>query len=504
LSVRRLVSDRRGQRASAWRSRGTQPPYCTFYGDDFTGSTDALWQFAQFGLRTRLFLSSPGQAAIPTGGCSDLDVVGIAGVARSLPTEALESELFPILQQLRSFDPTIVQFKICSTLDSSASVGNLGRVIEIGREVFGDAPIPIVPAQPDFGRFTIFGNHFATFGADIHRLDRHPTMSVHPITPIHEADICRLLASQASVAGDLIDIRTVRSQSPSLLSQEFERRANEVDFVVFDALSNADLRLIAECIWRQKRSLPHFVVGSGGISRGIAEHIAAQVAGSPASSSFQTHVAATERVLAVSGSCSLQTAEQIKYALSHGWSGIRLEIPSLLQAPSEPDALESLQERMLAAMQNSHGVILYTARGPRDDSIEQTRDVVGQFGLPEASVLAAIGRAFARAIKGAVRHAGITRIVVAGGDTSGWTVRELGAESLEVIGLVAAGGPLCLLSSADPSIDGLEVLLKGGQVGSDGLFEDVRLGRLMYPMSDSAADLGKFRASAGATEPTLD
>lgn len=476
------MSDRHPRRSSAGPSRQERRPYCAFYGDDFTGSTDALWQFAQFGLRTRLFLA-PGRTAIPSEGLRGLDVVGIAGVARSLPTDALENELVPILRQLRALDPAIVQYKICSTLDSSARVGNLGRVIEIGRELFGHTAVPIVPAQPDFGRFTVFGTHFATFGTDVHRLDRHPTMSVHPVTPIDEADIRNHLESQASVTGDLIDIRTVRSQSPWLLSEELERRTNEADFVVFDALSNEDLNLIAGCIWRQERNLPRFVVGSGGISRGIAAHIAAQVAGAPAPRAFRNHVAPIERMLVVSGSCSLQTAEQIDHALCHGWCGIRLELPLLLRALSEQDALESLLERLLAALQTSPGVILYTARGPRDEKIEQTREVAAQLGLSDAFVLATVGRAFARLIEGAVRHAGINRIVVAGGDISGWTIRELGAESLEVIGLATTGGPLCSVSSAEPILDGLQILLKGGQVGSARLFEDVRLGRLMHPVS---------------------
>ena len=124
-----------------------------FYGDDFTGSVDALLQFARRGWTGRLFTSRAERAS--TGGRRrEVDVVGIAGIARSLPTAEIEAELRPALEALPRVHPHVVQYKACSTADSSPTVGSLGRVAEIGREVIAERPVPMLFAQPDFGRYT--------------------------------------------------------------------------------------------------------------------------------------------------------------------------------------------------------------------------------------------------------------------------------------------------------------------------------------------------------------
>jgi 3-oxoisoapionate kinase len=135
-------------------------PLVCFYGDDFTGSTDAAAQYRRVGLETVLLPSlrpAPELAEI----AASVDVLGIAGISRSLPTEEMESELRPIFTAFAALRPAFVQYKICSTFDSSAAVGSFGRVCELACAAFGRQSIPVLAAQPEFGRYTLFGNHFA-------------------------------------------------------------------------------------------------------------------------------------------------------------------------------------------------------------------------------------------------------------------------------------------------------------------------------------------------------
>ncbi|MBV8600746.1 MAG: four-carbon acid sugar kinase family protein, partial [Candidatus Eremiobacteraeota bacterium] len=178
-----------------------------FYGDDFTGSTDALAQYFRWGLRGRLYLSVPNADEIAA---SRDDVIGVAGVARSLQTAAMDDEIVPFLRSsLR--EARVLQYKVCSTFDSSAAVGSIGHVVRLARREGFRGPFPVLPAQPHFGRFTLFSNHFATYGDGIERLDRHPTMANHPSTPMDEADLRRVLAAQGVQGVAAFDITRIRA-----------------------------------------------------------------------------------------------------------------------------------------------------------------------------------------------------------------------------------------------------------------------------------------------------
>ncbi len=170
-------------------------PLVGFYGDDFTGSVDALLQYRRAGL-DGVLLTDPEDLVPTDPTVPDRAVIGLAGISRSLPSDELAAEVAPALTRLRELAPRMVQYKACSTVDSSPEIGSLGRVIELGRQLFPPVPVPMIFAQPDFGRYTVFGQHFATDGDRTYRLDRHPTMAKHPVTPIAEADLARLIGRQ--------------------------------------------------------------------------------------------------------------------------------------------------------------------------------------------------------------------------------------------------------------------------------------------------------------------
>ncbi|MFT3870808.1 MAG: four-carbon acid sugar kinase family protein [Nibricoccus sp.] len=156
-----------------------------YYGDDFTGSTDALEFLTRAGISTTLFLDPPGPDKLKL--YPGIQAVGVAGFTRSLAPEAMEKELRPAFEALRTLGARHVHYKVCSTFDSSPEVGSIGRAIDVGSSVFSAAFVPLLVAAPALGRHCVFGNLFARMGigsqGEIFRLDRHPSMSRHPVTP---------------------------------------------------------------------------------------------------------------------------------------------------------------------------------------------------------------------------------------------------------------------------------------------------------------------------------
>lgn len=399
-----------------------------YYGDDFTGSVDVLLQFARHGWSGRLFVGVP-DAELLRDAAAQHDVVGIAGIARSLPTDEIEAEVRPALEALRDLGPRVVQYKACSTADSSPTIGSIGRVIELGREVVSDAPVPMLFAQPDFGRFTVFGTHFAAEGGTVHRLDRQPTMSTHPSTPMHEADLARHFSAQTE-----LPIGAISRLAYDDLTDRLAGASSAA--VVLDAIDNADAEAVGRAVLAQQG--PLFAIGSGGLSWGIGAASPGAAVALPAGTDVQGPV------LVVSGSRSAQTRRQVEHAAASGW---------LVEPLSFSDA-ETQTVRVRDALASGRCVVLTSDDAPTGaDTLERIADAAA----------AAI-----RAVTDLTR-----RVVIAGGDTSGRVTRLLGVDSLAIAANPVANVVILRASSAAAGIDGLELLLKGGQVGADSLFTDV-------------------------------
>ena len=189
-----------------------------FYGDDFTGATANLAAFQQAGLEAILFLETPCQDKLAR---HPVEVLGIAGISRSLRASAIPAEITPPLRLFKELGAPLVQYKICSTFDSSPDVGSFGAVLQTAAAYFGKATVPVVAACPSIERFTVFGNHFASFRQSLYRLDRHPIMSRHPATPMHESDLCLHLERQVGTKIGLVDINAIK-RGPEALKAAFE------------------------------------------------------------------------------------------------------------------------------------------------------------------------------------------------------------------------------------------------------------------------------------------
>jgi len=409
-----------------------------FYGDDFTGSTDALLQFERCGLRALLLVDLP-----PTDELRDLasryDVIGVAGIARSLAPDEQEAEIRPILTALRDLEPRVVQYKICSTVDSSPQLGSIGRALEVGRSVFGPAVVPVLAAQPELGRYTVFNHHFAAEAGTIHRLDRQPTMANHPATPMTEADLRVHLAAQTD-----LQLGALHLTSYAELPDRYAQSPDEA--VILDALTDTDLRLLGQTLVASSNSRPLFAIGSGGLSRALAMNLA--TAAPPADPLPPTEASGRSQVLVVSGSQSIRTREQIEYAVSAGWLSLEL-----------PDPTVARRTAVAAFREGVPGVVVHTGE---------------RVGQPAHDLVSSLGEALAEVARAVVEDTKVRRVVIAGGDTSGRVVRRLGVSSLELVPGANEFGPgtaLCRVTSPDTTIDGLHVLLKGGQIGTPDLFE---------------------------------
>lgn len=408
-----------------------------FYGDDFTGSVDALLQFARTGWTGRLFVGVP-DARVLRDAAQTVDVVGIAGIARSLSRDALDAEVGPALRELATLHPAVIQYKACSTADSSPGIGSIGRVVELAREVVGNAPVPMLFAQPDFGRYTVFGHHFAAEGGVVHRLDRQPTMSTHPSTPMTESDLARHFSAQTPLpigavpftrytsADDLADLLATSPQAA----------------IVMDAVDDAHVSLLGHAI--SKLAPPVFAVGSGGLSLAIGTARPGTASPPPASTP------ARGAVLAVSGSRSAQTRRQMDAAADAGWLVEPLPLDEADRAAAASRAVTALGTGRSVAF--------------RSDAVS----------VPEGEALDELARASADLVSAAVKAGASSRVVVCGGDTSSRVVTLLGVTSLSIAANPTGNIVLLRAHADDPVIDGLELLLKGGQVGDVQLLDDIR------------------------------
>jgi len=435
-----------------------------YYGDDFTGSTDALECLTRAGARTALFVEppTPGRLSQYPG----LRAVGVAGMTRSLAPEAMEAELRPTLAALRALGAPHVHYKVCSTFDSSPTVGSIGRAMDIGADVF-DAPfIPLLVGAPVLGRYCVFGNLFARFGGDglAYRLDRHPSMSRHPITPADESDLRLHLARQTSKPVGLFDILQLALPPAEARAALEALLAAGPEVVLFDALDQKQLARIGWLIDAYAdQGRPLFSVGSSGVESALAAHWVAQNRLTPAEGFPDP--GRSEPLLVASGSCSPVTGRQIAWSLARGFAEVALETQALAAGRDLEAVIQRATEATVRQLQAGRSVIVHTSTGGAD------------LRVPVADSARLFGTALGQVVQSAVRWAGVRRLCVAGGDTASYLARALGIEAVEMIAPIVPGAPLCRAHAPGSPADGLEVNFKGGQVGGADYFEVVARGK---------------------------
>lgn len=444
-----------------------------YYGDDFTGSTDVLEAFTAAGVPTVLFLQTPDAAALarfPQARC-----VGLAGPSRGRDPAWMQAHLRPALQALAGLGAPLLQYKVCSTFDSSPTTGSIGCAIDIGVPLMPGNWSPMVVGAPRLGRYQAFGNLFAVADGQGWRLDRHPTMSRHPVTPMAEADLRRHLDAQTARARALIDFTQLKAgRGAQALAQSLHGTA-EPPIVLVDVLDEDTLREAGRLVWEQ-RGAGVFTASSSGLQYALAAWWRAQGL-LPAPAALQS-AGPARRIAAVSGSCSPVTARQIAQAEADGFAILRLDLARALGPQAQAELLRVL-DAAGAALDQGTSPLIYTARGPDDPAVQAFDATAASAGLSRAQAGQRTGELLAATMHALLKRVpALRRIAVAGGDSSGEVAAALGITALTVAAGLAPGAPLCRAWSTDARRDGLEIVLKGGQMGGADFFARVRDGAL--------------------------
>lgn len=413
-----------------------------FYGDDFTGSTDALEFICRAGAKAMLFIEPPTSEQLKQ--YPDLDAYGVAGKTRSLPPDEMEKILLPAFEQMKLIGAKHVHYKVCSTFDSAPAIGSIGKAIDCGETVFKNKTIPVIGGMPALGRFCVFGNLFAKMGigseGKVYRLDKHPSMSKHPVTPANESDLRVHLGKQTNKNIGLIDIIGLKKSVKEIHSDE--------EVVLVDALNEAHLLKAAEWMETLKGEVL-FSVGGSSVELALGSYWNQQQILIPVTE--WAHPGKVSPLLVVSGSCSPVTTAQIAYAKSVGFEELIIDALKICTDDVIDEALIDKINDLLGQQKN---VVVHTGE-------KQTENLSSE----------KLGTALGAIAKEAAQKAAVKRIVIAGGDTSSYAARTMEIEAVEMIAPIVIGAPLCKAISKNKFINELEVNFKGGQVGSENYFE---------------------------------
>ncbi|WP_211099947.1 four-carbon acid sugar kinase family protein [Acuticoccus kandeliae] len=396
-----------------------------FLGDDFTGASDSLATYARGGWRARLVLDA-AEGRDPAG----LDAMGLPTDLRSLAPQRAVAEVARLWPRIAEADPRILHFKVCSTFDSGPEIGSIGAVVAALRERFRPDIVAVIGGQPSLGRYCAFGNLFARGpeGA-VHRIDRHPVMSRHPVTPMNEADLRRHLALQGLDGLTLVPLTALT---------DIDRAAATLREgpVLLDVMSAEDQYAIASAL--AAAGGRQLLVGASS----VAEILVAAQAG--ASGPARVARPTSPNVLLFAGSRSITTAAQVDAA-----TGCR-KIPLTAEAL----ATGAARDAAVAHLKAGERVLIHLL--PHEDY------GLSPDGLADAS---------SRLVGAILAEADIGYLGLAGGDTSSRIATRLGFDALDFEESLGAGVCVCAATHRDPRRDRMRVMLKGGQMGTPDLFD---------------------------------
>jgi uncharacterized protein YgbK (DUF1537 family) len=421
-----------------------------FFGaiaDDFTGATDLAGLLARSGVRVSLRLGVPQEAPEATETAA-FEVIALK--CRTAPVAEAVADCRAALRWLRDAGAQRVFWKYCSTFDSTAQ-GNIGPVAEALMADLGVAQTIYCPAFPENGRAIFMGNLFVGQAP----LAESP-MKDHPLTPMRDSNLMRLLAPQVTRPVGLAD-RLCVARGPAALRARLDALASEgVAHVIVDAVADADLGVIAEAC----RDMP-LMTGGSAVAMPLPGLYAAEGL-LPAGAADGLPPAPDGPALLLSGSCSAMTRAQVARQAAKGPSH-RLD-PLTLAEAGPAAALDWLAQQVPDA-----APLIYATAEPAEVAAAQDRLGRARAGEVVETALADIARA-------ALAN-GTRRFVVAGGESSGAVALALGVARLNIGPEIAPGVPWCFADAGGASI---ALALKSGNFGTESFFADA-LARLDVP-----------------------
>ncbi|MFC5353378.1 four-carbon acid sugar kinase family protein [Azospirillum himalayense] len=422
-------------------------PRLGWYGDDFTGATDTLATLAKAGQRALLLLEIPDAERL--AGLGPLDALGIAGASRTMDPESLRAELGPVGRFFAGLGVPVMHYKCCSTFDSAPQVGSIGAAVAALRPFFPNRFLPVVGGQPNIGRYCLFSTLFAAAGTGgtVHRIDRHPTMKAHPVTPMTEADLRLHLSAQGLEGMGALHYPDYGLDAGALDERLDQMVAGGASAILLDIARPADLAPVGRLIWERAQRSPLLAVGPSGVVQALATQW--QRDGTVGDAPLAP---AEGPVFVLAGSLSPVTRRQIAAASSFH------RMPADAGALCRDDAYrERLRSEIAGLLGQGRNVLAWTAPAEGE--------------TPDTAQSAAIADATADFVATVARAVPLRRIGIAGGDTSSKAVKALGLWGLSYRTALSPGVTVSLTHSAHPPTDGVELMLKGGQMGSEDLFE---------------------------------
>lgn len=405
--------------------------------DDITGATDLCLMLAREGMRTVQIIGLPELGKLP-----DADAIVIALKSRSIPAVQAVEMSVAAANLLRAGGAEQLLFKYCSTFDST-DAGNIGPVAEALLALTGGDLTIACPSFPAAGRTTYRGHLFVGDAL----LSDSP-LKDHPLNPMHDANLVRVLGRQTGLPVGLVTIDTI-AQGEAAVRQAFAAQAAAGKrILIVDTLQDADLRTIgAAC-----SDMP-LVTGGSGIALGLAANFVR--AGKVAPRAAQARMAAPKgRAVVLAGSCSVATRGQIAAAKAAGLPTLGLDVDALL---SGQQTAASLADWAVAQPQDSIPLI-YSSADPAVLHAIQGRLGQHASGALVETTLAEVARL--------LQTAGFSRYLIAGGETSGAVVAALGVTTLEIGPEIAPGVPWTR-SISGPD---LVLALKSGNFGAEDFF----------------------------------
>jgi uncharacterized protein YgbK (DUF1537 family) len=377
---------------------------------------------------------------------ADADAVVVALKSRTLPVDQAVSQSLAALRWLQAQGVQQIYFKYCSTFDSTAQ-GNIGPVTEALMAALGCDFTIATPAFPDNQR-TVFKGHL--FVGDV--LLSESGMQNHPLTPMLDANLVRVLQAQCRGRVGLIDYKVVAQGVAAIRTRIAQLRAEGVSLAVVDAISNDDLMRLGPAL----KNLPLVTAGSG-VAIGLPANFGIVPSGM---ASALPEAMGLQAVL--SGSCSLATNRQVQTFIQSGRPA--LAIDPLQIAVDEAAGGDGVAAALAWAqpLLAQGPVLIYSSADP-----VVVKSVQEQLGVDAAGAL--VERTLAAIARGLV-ILGVRQLVVAGGETSGACVQALNITQVKIGSQIDPGVPWCHAQSDAAPLGGLHLTLKSGNFGADDFF----------------------------------
>jgi 3-dehydrotetronate 4-kinase len=404
--------------------------------DDLTGASDLAGTLVREGMRVVQMVGVPSNTAVPVG---DADAVVISLKSRSAPVDIAVRESLDSLQWLTDWGCRAIYFKYCSTFDSTAE-GNIGPVADSLLDAVGGSLAVVAPAFPRNQR-TVYAGHL--FVGDV--LLENSSMRTHPVTPMTESNLVTLMSAQCRGRVGLVAYRDVTKGAASIRERLEDLESDGFRYAVVDALSDRHLFSLAQAVVDRP-----LVTGGSALAGAIASVMRDR--GSIGHSSSMPTPPTSGRSAVLAGSCSAATVGQVDL--------MKRDQPTYELDPAQLAENRDVAGAALAwaAEHIADGpVLIYSTAAA--DGVERVRRALGPDSAERVEqLMGAIARGLVAT--------GVTKLVVAGGETSGAVVEALGITSMTVGEELAPGVPI-LTTGAEP---GLSLVLKSGNFGAPDFF----------------------------------